>query len=288
MIIVDRSFPHPVLAAFKDDVMPNQFDFIVKVSHDGDNYYLDLSFKYLNKTLIDLIESGNVTHSVHVECRRNYYREIFSFQKFSERVSVRATDLVGRVEVSGFVKVQAPIRDYRIEGSHADYGASTFELKCGDVLAVASSFCFEAYVDYDPLRKISSILTIRRSIDDEEGPMQLDMGGDKIVATLSQRDYDRYTELKADPKMGALIANQVVVPALLEAVHEMKGVGDDELSVEMTKRWFRSVSKKLDDLGVKVRSPDVSAIHAVQTLLKLPLRRSLEGIILMNPLEENS
>ena len=117
--------------------------------------------------------------------------------------------------------------------------------------------------------------------------MKLDTSEDLIVATLSQNDYDRYTDLKADPKLGPLLANQVVVPALIEAMYEIQKTPEDEFEVEMTKRWFRSVYKKLDESGIKIRNSDVSAVEAVQSILKLPLRRSLEGLIQMNPLDEN-
>lgn len=286
MIIRNRSFPHPVLAPFTDDVIPNKFDFTVSVSHDADNFYLDVRFDYENQTLDDLVEGGKAAFSVHLECKRNFYREIFTFSKRTEKITIPTCELVGRVEVSAFIKAQDPISVYQIQGSHADYGTASFQVRTGDVLAVAQSKTFDAYVDYDPLRRISSILTIRRSDEVEEGPMKLDTSSDRIVATLSQKDYDRYTDLKADPKLGPLLANQVVVPALLEGVHEIQGTPEEEFEVEMTKRWFRSVFKKLDEMDIKIRNADASAMEAVQAILKLPLRRSLEGIIQMNPMED--
>jgi hypothetical protein len=287
MIIRDRSYPHPVLAPFRDDVNPNKFVFAVAESHDADNYYLDVSFDQDNPTLTSLVAAGKAAYSVHLECKRNFYREIFTFTKKTDRITIRASELVGRVEVSGFIKAQQTIAGYKIEGSHSDYGDADFQIREGDVLAVAASQVFDAYVDYDPLRRISSILTIRRSDTDEEGPMKLDTSGDRIVATLSQKDYDRYTDLKADPNLGPLLANQVVVPALLEGVHEIQGTSETEFEMEMSKRWFRSVYKKLDESGIKIRNSDTSAVEAVQSILKLPLRRSLEGLIQMNPLDEN-
>lgn len=286
MIIHDRSYPHPVLAPFRDDVSPNRFEFSVKVSPDADNYYIDVSFDYDNPTLIALIEDKKAVHVVHFECKRNFYRSLFSIPKRSGRLTIPAFELVGRVEVAGFIQAQTAIKPYQIHGAHEDYGANTFQIRTGDVLAVAPSHTFDAYVDYDPLRRISSVLTIRRSDIDEEGPMTLDTTGDKIVATLSQKDYDRYTDLKGDPALGPLLANQVVIPALLEGIHEIRDTPEDDFELEMAKRWFRSVFKKLADLGVDLRSSDTSSIEAVQTVLKLPLRRSLEGLIQMNPLEE--
>jgi len=123
MIIRDRSYPHPVLAPFRDDVSPNKFVFDLAESHDADNYYLDITFDYENPTLTSFIEAGKAIHSVHLECKRNFYREVFSFASKNERITIRTSELVGRIEVSGFIKSQESINDYRISGSHSDYGS---------------------------------------------------------------------------------------------------------------------------------------------------------------------
>jgi hypothetical protein len=285
MIIKDRSYPHPVLAPFKDDVLPNRFEFLLNVSPDVDNYYLDFKFEYANATLSSLIENGHAAHSVHVECRQNFYRRIFSFPERSKQHTISSNELVGRVEVTGFIEAQTTLDQYRIEGSHQDYGVSTFRVQLGDVLAVAPSRTFDAYNDYDPLRQISSILDIRRSKDKEEGEMEIDTDDNRIVATLSQRDFDRYTELKPDKTIGPLLANQVVVPAILEAIHEIRSTNEDDAEFAMRKRWFRSISKKLEDLKIDIRTADASMVKATQAILRLPLRRSLEGLLHMSPLE---
>lgn len=288
MIIRDKSFPHPVLASFRDDVMPNKFSLGVLQTYDADNYYIDVRFDYKNPTLTKLINDGKAIHSVHLECKRNFYREIFPLKAPDGRITVRAYELVGRVEVCGFIKAQAPIDGYQIEGAHEDYGDAKFQIQAGDILAVAQTQEFDAYVDYDPLRRISSILTIRRSEDHEEGPMEVNTNEDRIIVTLSQKDFDRYTELKADPQLGPLLANQVVIPALLEGIHKIRDTTDDEFEMEMSYRWFRSVYKKLRDMEIDIRRSTVSPIEAVQAVLKLPLRRSLEGLLQINPLDSQS
>lgn len=286
MIISDRSFPHPVLAPFRDDVSPNVFSLKLMTRPDADNYYLDLQFIYEHAQLGALIESGQAVHAVHFECRRNFFREIRYFRDKAARIAIPAAELVGRVEISGFIIAQAMIADYRISGAHPDYGDTAFRIGAGDILAAAPTMFFDAYVDYDPLKQISSILTIRKSENIEEGPMMLNTEEDRIVVTLSRSDYSRYTELKGDPAIGPLLANQVVIPALQEAMHEMKADDEGEFELDLSKRWFRSVHRKLEEQGIDIRSTETSVIEAVQSLLKLPLRRSLEGLIQMNPLDE--
>jgi hypothetical protein len=286
MIIKDRSFPHPVLAPFRDDVQPNNFEFEVTVTSDADNYYVAARFAYDNATMQSLIATGRAIHAVHFECRRNFFREIFEFSEKAKSLTISTSQLVGRVEVSGFIKALGRIEQYRVEGAHPDYGERAFGIRNGDVLAVAPSQYFDAYVDYDPLRNIASILTIQRSPEIDEGEMTLDTSGNRIVANLAQRDYERYTDLKADPKLGSLLANQVVVPAILEAIHEIRDTPEDDFEIEMSKRWFRSIVKKFADSGINIRSDDQSPVEAAQKILQLPLRRSLESLIQMNPLEE--
>jgi hypothetical protein len=159
-------------------------------------------------------------------------------------------------------------------------------IESGDVLAAAPSLQFEAFIDLDPLKRISSILNIRRSGVEEEGPMSLRLDGHRIDATLSQRDYDRYTALKADPSVGPLLANQVIVPAILEALYYIKATSEEDFEMEMDRRWFRSVYRKLEEAGMNLRESTSDPLLALQVLLRLPLRRSLEGMIQLNPLEE--
>lgn len=288
MIIKDRSYPHPVLAPFKDDVSPNDFSCALKVTPDADNFYFSFQFEYENVTLDQLIRDKKAAHCVHIECRQNFYRRIFSFPERTRHLSIPANELVGRVEVTGLIKSLDTIDAYRIAGAHSDYGDISFRIQPGDVLAVSPSATFDAFVDYDPLRQISSILTIRRSPDQEEGGLEVDTQDDRIVATLSQRDFDRYADLKADPTLSALLANQVVVPAILVAIQEIRQIPESDTELEMQKRWFRSISKKLEDLGIDIRAADDPTLKAAQLILQLPLRRSLEGLIQINPLEEKN
>lgn len=279
MIVRDRSFPHPVMSPFRDDVMPNQFEMSVSVSSDADSHYLQVGLTYGNATLTELVEAGKATHAIHIECRRNFYRDLVRSASRSPRITLRAADLVGRVEVSGFILASTCLENYRIAGAHADYGAAGFTIDPGDVLAVSQSLQFDAFVDYDPLSSIASILMIEKSAIEDEGPVLVSTDGDRIVATLSMQDYDRYTNLKGDPTLAPLLANQLVVPVLVESLGRMKAASEEEHEEDMELRWYRSVARKLVENGKDIRSPSVTALDAAQLLLSLPMRRSLSDLL---------
>src|SRR5690349_2175625 len=98
MINQEKAYPHPVLTPLRDDVEPNDFELSVVVSADADNYYLEFSFEYSNLTLAELIETGRARHALHLECRRNFFREMFYFRERKSRFVLPASSLVGRVE----------------------------------------------------------------------------------------------------------------------------------------------------------------------------------------------
>ena len=245
-------------------------------------------FLHANRTIREMIVAGLAAYAIHIECKRNYFRKVFILKSDRGVISVRASELVGHVEVVGLVLCCKVVEKYCPDGVHGDYVGHQFALGVGDVVAASQTQSFEAYTDYDPLNRLSSILTIRQSFQIEEGPMMVETDDEKIVVTLSKVDYSRYVDLKADPALGPLLANQVVIPAMLEVLHEMRGLSDDDFELDMQKRWFRSVYKKVRDLGIDIRATEKQPLEILQILLRLPLRRSLEGLIQINPLEQQS
>lgn len=279
MIAHDRSYPHPVLAPFRDDVLPNVFSLSLSVAYDAAYYFLNVAIEHQNPTLSSLVIEGRASYAAHVECRRNFYRHLHSSSSPNWRITIPSSDIAGRVEVTPLLLAMEPIEAYQIAGAHTDYGDTRFRLGKGDILAVGQTSTFEAYTDYDPLKRVSSILTIRRSETDPDGPMIVDTIGDKITATLSQIDYDQYTHLRGDPALVSLLSNQVVVPALLQALFEMAMDGDESVEEGMSRRWYRSVDAKLTQIGINLRQRTHTPLDAVQALLRGPLRRSLADLM---------
>lgn len=260
--------------------MPNGFTFTLDVTADRENYYLKHLVTLDNSDVNSRIADGKAVLCMHIECRRNFFRKLVKLTASEGRITVSANELRGGVEVFCCVVAVTELSGYAVAGQHADYGSYRFRVREGDFLAVTETQQFEAFLDFDPLKKISSILTIRRSKSVKEGAMKVELGEPKIVAELSQEDYERYTDLKRDSGLLPLLANQVVVPALMEALAEVKRVGpeSDEHDGMMELLWFRSVSARLKQLNIDIGSESMRVAEAVQLLVELPLRRSLAGL----------
>lgn len=280
MRILNRSWPHPVLAPFRDDVMPNAFAFTLNLAADRQNYYLKVSVNLEHADMRGMVLDGRGVLSLHVECRRNFYRAMWPMEDFRKEVIIPATELRGSVEVFCCVLSARDSGSYIVDGQHQDYGQSRFRVREGDFLAVTETMQFDAFLDFDPLKKLSSVLTIRESETEDEGAMKVLLGEQKIVAELARSDYQRYVELKRDITLLPLLANQVVVPALMEAVARVKVCGPESESYEenMELRWFRSITAKVKERKINLWHEDTQVAYVVQNLLELPLRRSLSEL----------
>lgn len=289
MILRNRSLPHPVLSPTRDDVMPNRCECAVNVTFDADNYYLRIALDYDNQGIDTLVGDGRAVHAYKIECRRNFYRRLVRSGRGEIRLTVPVGELLGRVEVTPLVVATAEITVYEATGAHQDYGAATFALSPGDILAAAHQQSFDAYTDYDPLKKVSSFLVIQESDTLEDGPMDLDTSGDRIVATLSKGDFKRYADLRADSTIVPLLANQVVVPALVQALVEMAADQTEEQRDEAKarSRWYRSVAKRLEELKIDLQQGTHTPLYAAQVLLGEPLRRSLATLFNATAEEED-
>jgi hypothetical protein len=172
------------------------------------------------------------------------------------------------------------IPDYQLSGQHPDYNKTSFGVRAGDFLAIARHVEFDAFLDLDPIRKISSILDIRKSGERQIGPAQIDFFGDRIEIELSQEDFRHYVELRADPTVRGLLANGVVFPAILQAINYLFRLTPDELmEAKAQQRWCRCLIARLEKDGVSLDSGPEKVFRTTQELLKEPISRGLTDLL---------
>jgi hypothetical protein len=275
----ERSFPYPVLSPGRDDVQPNSFNATLTVTPETDAYQLDFAFELMNPTLIALVKDGAATLTVHVECASNFFRRMFPFNVPNGRVTIPANELLGAVEVSFFVTAAEAIPDYRIDGAHADYGSATFTIRAGDVLAIAPGATFDADKDFDPLKKISSIVQICPADEIEEGPFSLDFATQKLSIFLAKNDYQRYSQLLAHPGIAAVLVQGIVVAALVEAIAYMRQTPAYEAAADTQPRWFRVIRQRLIELNESYSNQARPCVELAQKLLSNPLARCLRELM---------
>ncbi|MCX7424493.1 MAG: hypothetical protein NTW96_02485 [Planctomycetia bacterium] len=267
MKLSQRAFPHPVVGN-ADDVLEAAFQSPITVSHDGVNYYLSVDVQCSSPTISALIEKGDAAYIVHVECSNTLYRSVFEFTETKKELMIPGENLNATVEVNVFVRAKQDISGYTVENSHSDYGDTAFNISTGDVLAIAEGMTFDADIDFDALRSVSSIMQIRQHPADGDMPMEVDFDDEKITILLSARDFENYKIVKTAKPLSATVAAALVLPALLEALRTLQG---DHSEYENL-RWSRCLKRRVEQVGLSLTSEPLTL---AQKLLELPIRRAL-------------
>lgn len=267
MKLSQRAFPHPVVGN-ADDVLQVAFQAPISVFHDGVNYYLSVEIQCSSQTISGLIEKGDAAYVVHVECSNTLYRSVFEFTETSRELMIPGVNLNATVEVNVFVRAKRDISKYTVENSHPDYGDTSFSINVGDVLAIAEGMTFDADIDFDALRSISSIMQVRQHPADGDVPMGVDFNDEKITVLLSARDFENYKIVRAAKPLSATVVATLVLPALMEALRILQE-GDSEYE---SLRWCRCLKRRLEHVGLDLAS---EPLIVAQKLLELPIRRAL-------------
>jgi hypothetical protein len=265
-----RSYPHPVLGN-RDDVPGAAFQAALEMSADKQCVYLACEVACSCAFLNSLLGSGDTQLVLHVECSNTLFRRAYPFGQTTHRISIPADNLNDAVEVNVFMRAVNGIPAYRIPEAHADYGDTTFDVRRGDILAVAEGRVFHIESDFDSLSRIGSIMQINESPKDGDLPMEPSFEGDKIVIFLSKNDFADYKLLKLHEGVSGPLTTTIVVPVLVEALHILKEESD---GIEDTRRWVRALARRIDKLEL---SRDVQPLILAQWLLELPVKRALSS-----------
>ena len=100
------SFPYPVLGV-GDDILPVLPEDCIHVntSNDTHNYYFDITLKYENKDIRNLVESGYAEYTCEVECIKTLLRKSIPHPTDKFRIQIPRKIVNGRVTFSCFISV---------------------------------------------------------------------------------------------------------------------------------------------------------------------------------------
>ncbi|MDI6756224.1 MAG: hypothetical protein QME78_17775, partial [Thermodesulfobacteriota bacterium] len=115
-----RSFPHPVLSPFSDDITDSAFQCAVKPAQEGHEYKFEVVSHVSNEELANLIDAEDAAYAVHVECPATRYRNLWRFSDSSYVFRIPVDSLEGRVQVCAFILAVKDISQYTNSGFHSD------------------------------------------------------------------------------------------------------------------------------------------------------------------------
>ena len=123
-------------------------------------------------------------------------------------------------------------------------------------LVISKNFYNIPLENYDPLANRPSIFSIRHQTTNplEEIVVDVNTPSGKIDVILYKDIYDRYQTLYEAPETRTVLATMFAAPILVDVLHQLKYMSDDEREIYSTKKWYQVVEKRLKDLNIDIEN----------------------------------
>ncbi|MCM1579324.1 MAG: hypothetical protein NC078_11050 [Ruminococcus sp.] len=278
MDIRRRLYPYPVLSSATDDYIGSSFDFEIKAEKGLREICLSVTFSLSDSHIQELINEGKAKFALHIECPHTAFRTVLMTDGETMSRNIPEHKLNGKVSVCAFITVVSQTLNYTNSAFNEDYEGISFELRKGNIIAVGGQVNIEITKETEELAKIPSIFTVCRSAEDAEDGMKINIDGEKIVLTLSDKSFRNYKILAGDPLMLPVIHSVLIVPALIYTFETLKKDGTGEYE---NQRWYKSIEKNLLRSNIKLNSElleNVPSYELAQKSLDLPVDRAFEAL----------
>lgn len=265
MKVGNRSYPHPVLASGSDDVLKAFFQ--APVIPDIKNNFVELKItcQVSDKSLRDLIASGQASFVLHLECPPTRFRKEYSFNDSSLTVDIPATDVKDYIEYCLLIIAKQNF-NYFNSNFHPDYEGCSFSINKGDLLAIGSTGNVEIESEYDGLRNVDSIFNVTRT-QSKNNSFDVKIDQNKIQILLSDEVFEDYLVVKDDSEKSTIINSLIAIPALTMIIERIRKSDESDIEDLESNRWYRRITTKLDELGIELDNEDYSSISIAQLLI---------------------
>lgn len=280
MEIKYKLYPYPVLWDKNDDYKkPSKFSVEVDPKEDFKNIKLKINFLLKDKEIEKLIKENKAEYVVHIEGSSTYFREIISTKETEINYDLKDRDILGRLQVNFFILAKQDIKDYRNDNFNEDYSSETFNLKKGNIIAIADGYRFDIEKNDDELGKISLIFSICKKETVEQTGMTIDMGYEKIRIGLNITDYVNYSQLSQNPNKVDSANSVIIFPALIYIFEQLKKDFNETDYTEY--KWFRALENIFKKSGQKLNKELLEneiSIDLAQRVLNYPIERAFNSL----------
>lgn len=272
MRYINMSFPHPVLGI--GDAVNSNIELIdTEIKSLDDIYDITIKLKHDNEDLNQLIKTNRAEYICEVTCSNTLFRDIFKSNLSQIKFSLPKKAVKGRVEFLCLLVAKDEIKGYFNNKCHSDYIGYSFDLEKGDILAYFGEFTFNADIQYEKLKSVSSFMEIVERSDIDY--TKIDLTKSKILVELPSEVHNHYLRdsISEEPKFAPVFHSSIVLNALLIALYNLEE-HKKYLWAEVLEYRLKN-EKQFQSLSVKEKEnvPEIA-----QRLLGDPFKRLLEGL----------
>jgi len=263
LIRPSTTFAHPILSPHTEDYGDRIFDITLDVEESPETGTLRIGGQCTldDASVRRLVESGQATIGVVVECLETYYQRFFPAELALFTLDFDQGELRGRVAVQAVIAASADSVRLASESIAEDYPDHTKVVRAGDVLAVSTIHSFEAGLD--KLLPMESIFHLVSNEQVEEGIFHVGLDNEAIRIEVHPKLYTTIYGLRGT-RMRDILLPSFFLPAVMTALDAMRTPGYE------THRWHRVIEARCSNEGITIDAATDLAF-AGQKLLDAPL-----------------
>ncbi len=221
MKLIDVSFPHPVLGI--DDSINSTIEFKPTIASNIDSYTISIICTHNNDDLASLVACGQAEFFCEITCSSTLYRKVFTSHSNELVFAIPKKHVKGKVSFICLMVTNQPLAAYQNSRCHPDYHGFIFELDRGEILARFGEFSFNADINYQKLKAVSSFMEVVENKDEKAVYTNLDLSKEKIEIQLPSMDYRLFASdsISKEQKFASIFHSSIVLNALLSALYNL-------------------------------------------------------------------
>lgn len=284
MKLLGKNYPYPILIEGSDDYIDSKFEIniIDGPKENEGNILLEIEYELSSKGLKQMIDNSDANVLVRVSCPSTSYRETFTFEGNTLEIEIPKNYLGAKVEFASFIVATKDINNFMLDEHNKTYFIMPSSIRKGDRLAIGDVVSFKLEF-YDALRPIASIITIKENKIKKAEAVTVDLTNDKIIIYLNSDLFEKYKQLREYPDLRLYLSTNIVMPAIIEALAEMKW----NYTPDLEKRWELSLKKILKSIKVDLFTTELSLYTIANKIFKNGLFTSMKSLELFFNIEEN-
>ena len=255
------NYPYPVLNSSNDDFLNCSFDIemIDEPSADSDAIIFNIKYNLVCDGLKKYISDDSARVVLYFESVNTEYRKIVQFPKDQDAINlvIHKSEISKNLEIRGYIVAAKHIDKYHLPEHNPElFGGLPFSIRHGDMLAISKNFYNIPLTNYDPLANRPSIFSIRHQTQNPQEEIVVDINtqSGKIDVILYKDIYDKYQKLYEAPETRTVLATMFAAPILVDVLHQLKFMSDDEKETYSSKKWYQVVDKRLKDLKIELEN----------------------------------
>ncbi len=186
-----------------------------------DSYYVTISCEHENDELKKMIATGQAEYFCEATCSNTLYRQKFTSSNGEIKLEIPKKHVKGKVFFTCVLVAKSSIASYQNSKSHPDYSGYRFDIDAGDILAFFGEFNFNADINYEKLKAVSSFMEVVENKDEKAVYTNIDLNKSKIEVQLPSEDYRLFASdsILKEPKFAPIFHSSIVLNALLMGLY---------------------------------------------------------------------